>query len=680
MRSNWLAPLKKLSTTLQPRKPQGTAQWAEDNLRLPPETGAFRETFSLEYGPHLHGIFAALDDPKTEEVYCMKASQVLWTTALIAYLFRRVDLMPGVILGMFSSEGAAKKLVLEKLNVMGQATPVIADKIDFSNARKKGNTLLRKHYDQGFYSLFGSNAVSNVKGTTASFVFVEEPDDANENVGCQGDSIKQLFTRTKRAVYNRKKVLGGTPAVKGFSRVEEYINLSDKRVLPIVCGDCGDAHVLNFDNVMGYEGEPASGQEKHPIYGYAQPKKAVYVCPHCGAIWDDYARKENIKNTVQAAIDRNDPLCGWVKTRNIEGVAGFTELSELYSCLPGNGHQALVESYLEAEYYASRGDNTKQIVFINQNLGKPYEYQDGRDDSDALQENAKQDPQSQRAAKVVPSAASMITVGVDVQDNRLAIVIRAHGRDRESWLIFADEIYAKGGTENDKDPVWQALDRHVFASFEHETGRSLYADAISIDTGGHATDAVYTWVLSRTKKYPGVKILAIKGSSSRTDPPVFKHPENKPLAHKNPDKMTKADRRGVKLYMVGTNKAKDYLADQLRMNMRGDGRFHFYNAAAMRPDYFEQLVAESKIPDKSGRHIWKQKSGCACEFWDCEVYAEHAARALGIHTQSHKKWEEKEKQIHNADLFAEAKPLTQVAPAEPEPERQRRPSKFKRRD
>lgn len=670
--------LENLSKTLQPRKPQGTASWAEEHLRLPPETGAFREDFLLEYGPHLHGIFAALDDPKIDQVYCMKASQVLWTTALIAYIFRRVDLMPGVILGMFASEGAAKKFVLEKLNPMGAATDPIAAKIDFSNSRKKGNSLLRKHYDGGFYSLFGSNAISNVKGTTAGFVFVEEPDDANENVGCQGDSIKQLFGRTKRAVFNVKKVLGGTPAVKGFSRVEEYINLSDKRVLPIYCQDCGDPHVLNFDNVVGYEGDPTQSVDKHPIFGYAKPEKAIYACPHCSSIWDDYARKESIQKTVADAIERNDPLRGWVKTKSIEGVAGFTELSELYSCLPGNGHQALVESYLEAEYYASRGDNTKQIVFINQNLGKPYEYQDGRDDSEALLENAKEDSESKRPAKIVPRDGLMITIGVDVQDNRLAVLIRAHGRDRKSWLLWADEIYAKGGTENDKDPVWEELDRIVFDSFEHETGRALYADAISIDSGGHATDAVYTWVLTRTKKYPAVKIMAIKGSSSRTDPPVFKHPEAKPLAHKNPDKMTKADRRGVKLYMVGTNKAKDYLADQLRMNMRGEGRFHFYDTAQMRSDYFEQLVAESKIPDKSGRHVWKQKSGCACEFWDCEVYAEHAARALSIHTMSEKRWEEKETQILQSDLFTAAGPLNQVVVA---PEvRERRPSKFKRRE
>ena len=677
MRLNWLSPLERLAHSLEPRPLQGTAQWAETNLKLPPETGAFRTDFSLYYGPHLHGVFAAMDDPKVESVYCMKASQVLWTTALIAYIFRRVDLMPGVMLGMFASEGAAKKFVLEKLNSMGQATDIVAEKIDFSTSRKKGNSLLRKHFDDGFYSLFGSNAIHGMKGTTAPFVFVEEPDDASENVGSQGDSIKLLFERTKRAPFNRKKILGGTPAVKGFSRVEEYINLSDKRVLPIFCQGCGDPHVLSFDQMVGWESDPTHSVDKHPIYGYNKPENAVYACPNCGDCWDDFTRQDNIRTTVNDAIERNDPLKGWVKTRNIDDVAGFTELSELYSCLPGDGQKKLVEAYLEAEHYASRGDNKKQIVFVNSRLGRPYEYQDGRDSSETLLENAKQDPESQRPAKLVAKGGLLITVGVDVQDNRLAVLIRAHGRERRSWLLFADEIYAKGGTENDQDPVYNELDKIVFDSFEHESGHTLYASAISIDTGGHATDAVYSWVLSRQKKYPAVKIFAVKGSSSRTDPPVFKHPEAKPLVHKNPDKMTKADRRGVRLYMVGTNKAKDYLADQLNMNSRGDGRFHFYRASDMRSDLFEHYVAESKIPDRSGRHVWKQKSGCPCEFWDCEVYAEHAARGLGIHGYEDKRWDDIERVLMQNDLFSESAPL--VAQTQEDKPRQRRPSKFQRR-
>ena len=601
----------------------------------------------------------------------MKAAQVLWTTALLAYIFKRVSRDPCVILGMFASDSAGKKFALEKAAPIGKATTEVASKIDFSTSRKKGNTIQRKEFDGGFLQLFGSNAVSNVKSTTAHFVFVEEPDDANENVGNQGDSIKLLFERTKR-VRRPKKILGGTPSVKGFSRVAEYIELSDKRVLPVQCHDCGEKHVLDFDYLTGYEAEEGARGELHPIFGLNRPENTVYACPHCGSAWDDFQRKENIRTTVREAIEAGDPLCGWEITVPDRKVAGFTRLNELYSCLPGAGHVGLIQDQLEAEHYAKLGDNTKKIVFINSKRGEAYEYQDGRKDAETLRELAAADPESQRLEKICPENAYLVTIGIDVQDNRLAIVIRGHGRARRSWNMFADEIYASKTTINDQDPVWSELDSIVFAPFEREGGGSIYAAGITIDTGGHATDAAYEWVISRQKKYPSVKIMAGKGSSSQTDPPVFVHPPaSKSITHKNPNKRTKADAKGVKVHIIGTNKAKDYLSDQMALNTKGEGRFHYHHKDRMRHDYFDQMLAESKIPGRTGRPTWKQKSGCPCEFWDCEVYAEHAARALRVHLKTDAEWDDLEIEIKQSDLFVDARPLVAEEQQEAQPAERR---------
>ncbi|VUD48472.1 hypothetical protein TDB9533_01240 [Thalassocella blandensis] len=605
----------------------------------------------------------------------MKAAQVLWTTALIAYILKRIDTKPGVFLGMFASEGAAKKFSLTKLKPIGKSTKPIAEKVDFSGSRKEGTSILRKEYDGGFLELMGSNAIWNVKSTTAHFVFVEEPDDANENLNDQGDSIKLLFERTKR-VREPKKILGGTPSVKGFSRVEEYINLSDKRVFPIACHDCGEKHVLSFDNVLGWERDDTSG-DKHPIYGHHDPDKAFYACPHCGSVWDDFQRRQNIRETVIAAILAGDPYFAWVPTRPSSKIAGFTKLNELYSCLPGVGAAQMVRDYLEAEYYAARGDTNKQIVFINSKLGEPYEFQDGRDDAESLRENANADPESQHRSMLCPVGGLIVTAGVDVQDNRLAIVIRAHGRDRRSWLLYADEIYAKVSTTNENDPVWDELDKILFGAIEHASGSSIYLRAITIDSGGHATDAVYNWVITRQKKYRTVTIMAGKGSSATSNPPVFAHPApSKALESKRPDKLTKAEKKGVKLYIIGTQRGKDYIADQLTLNARGQNRFHFMREEDLRHDYFDQMLAESKIPDRSGRAKWKQKSGCPCEFWDCEVYAEHAARAVGVPHKTAKDWDNLEITLKQSDLFSEAAPL--VPAAKPQP-RERAPGAWQRR-
>src|SRR5690606_16498182 len=114
---------------------------------------------------------------------------------------------------------------------------------------------------------------------------------------------------------------------------------------------------------------------------------------------------------------------------------------------------------------------------------------------------------------------------------------------------------------------------------------------------------------------------------------------------------TKADRHGVKVYIVGTNKAKDWLAAHMKLDGAGPGRFHYYKD--VRTDYFDHMTAEAKVPSKRspGKKVWQQKSGRRCEAWDCEVYALHAARARRLHLFKPEDWAKLENQLKQEDLF-----------------------------
>ena len=110
------------------------------------------------------------------------------------------------------------------------------------------------------------------------------------------------------------------------------------------------------------------------------------------------------------------------------------------------------------------------------------------------------------------------------------------------------------GCVDKNDAVWDELDKLVFSPFRHANGNALRAKAISIDSGdGNTNDAVYSWVRTRSAKYPHVRVMAIKGASDRQDPEIFATPRLKSIDHHRPDKQTKADRHGVKVYIVGTD-------------------------------------------------------------------------------------------------------------------------------
>jgi phage terminase large subunit GpA-like protein len=565
------------------------------------------------------------------------------------------------ILILFAKEKDGKAFHDEKLVPTVPVNPSMDGLLDVTTSRKSGNRWDFKRFVNGFLKMVGSNSPGNVKSTSSVGVaIVEEPDDTSDNVKEQGDAIGLAEERLKRYT-NSRLIVGGTPALKGFSKVEGRIKLSDARVLPVACHECGEKHALDFDNVhwIGKDGsidvDKETGeikQQPHEVYGFAQPDTAVYVCPNCSVEWDDYQRQKNIRETVYQAIADGDKNCGWVATKPFHGKAGFTQLPEVYSCLPGSSMADLVKDYLNAEFHAARGDETKNIKFVNQKLGKPYEFKGDQAEADQLREAALNYEQM-----IIPPGGFIVTAGIDVQRSpaRVAVIIRAWGREQESWNLYWDELSAKVTTVDHKDPVWDSLEKLLVSPIKSAEGWSTAISAFSIDASdGHTSDAVYMFVRRMQKKYPHLVCMAVKGSSSQTDPEVFVTPKLKSIEHRNPKKATKADRFGVKVYMVGTNKAKDWLSGQMQLevNPKATGRWHFYQG--IRPDYYEQITGEVKAPHRSipGKYTWQQKEGQPVEAWDGEVYARHAAMAKRVHLFTPAQWDDIENKLKQTDLFA----------------------------
>ncbi len=576
----------------------------------------------------------ALDDPTVTKVVAMKSAQVAWTDGvLLNYLGRRIDIDPCPMIVMFAKDGAAREFNDEKFTPMVEVTPALAEKIPVHRARNRDNRAEYKGFAGGFLKFVGSNSPSSVKSTPAPVVAVEEPDDCNENVRDQGDTITLLEERTK--TYARRKVIfGGTPTIEGVSRVEAAYRQSDQRKFFVPCHDCGEEQVLAWENVR----YSRRTDLHHEVYGDADPETATYVCPHCGSIWDDRAKNRNVKRAV------------WRATANFHGIAGFY-INELYSPFPGSMLPRLVEKRLVAEHALRNGDDTKMRSFRNNTEGLPYAYK-----SDLPLEAALKLRAMHYAELTVPEGGLVLTAGVDVQHNRLAIIIRAWGRGEESWLVYWGEIY--GQTLVAEQGAWLDLDKLLDAEIKHASGVGMRIRAVSIDSSdGQTSDAVYAYVRRRLAK----GYMAIKGGSKfkggNDDGREIFSP---PRSSVETDRKQKAAKYGVKPYMVGTQKAKDLIlgfdegAGRIKLLGHGPGRMHWYDA--VRPDYYEQLLAEVKAPHKTvkGKLVWTKKAGARNEALDCEVYALHAARSLKINLWRDSHWEAIESKLRQQDMFAAA--------------------------
>jgi len=617
-----------------------TLSWLTENYHLPAEAGDLPGPYNPDYVPSLWGIFAAIDDDSISLVATMKAAQIGWTFGLIGYLGKVIDQRPTRIIMLFPKDGAAREFSDEKFTPAVKATPVMREKIDVSTSRRGGNRVLFKKFDGGFLKMLGSNSISNVKSTPAELVIVEEPDDTNENVKEQGDAIRLSRERLKRSRHG-KQILGGTPGVKGLSRVEEHLELSDQRVLPIACHECGEKHVLDWENVTWHRAE---GGTPHVVYGLNLPETSAYACPHCGSAWDDWQRQQNIVNTVKSAAAAGDPLYGWRPTVDNAppDVAGFKELNELYVCIPGTSLADVVRDYLEALHEVEKGDQSALIVFTNSKLARAYEYKSNAPEVDELAGRAEDYDEL-----VVPERALVLTAGVDVQHDRLAVTIWAWGPDEESWLIYWGELAAKVSTTDSTDPVWSELDKLLFTPRQHIAGFYVGMSAVSIDSGdGGTSDQVYTWARPRIRK----GVMATKGASVNAfDREIYTRPKEVDYKTK-----TKASKHGVKVYVIGTHKAKDLLiGDRGRITLigTGPGRMHWYEN--VRADFYEQLTSEVKAPARRlrGKMVWQLKTGVRNEALDCTVGANHAARSIKLHVMNKAWWEALRAKLAQADLF-----------------------------
>ncbi len=633
---------------LTPPKLSRLFDWFEKNFNLP-DVGVIKGEYQFYYTPYFLGVANAFDSKLVSEVVLVKASQIGWTYFIIGVVLKRIDERPCPIMGLFAKPAAGKSFHDEKLIPTIKANPVALEKIDVSFSKKSGNRWDLKNFSGGFLKLVGSNTPDGVKSTSSvGFAFVEEPDDTSDNVKDQGDSIGNLEERLKRYPGSIMAV-GGTPAVKGLSKIEYRLDCTKKHTLPVLCHDCGDSHVLEFENVSWLEDDKIN----HPVYGHSLFDTAVYACPHCGSIWDDYQRQTNVRKTCFDAHDAGDVKAGWVGEGDFSGKIGFHGLAELYSCLPGVGLSAMVEDFLKAKNKSDQGDESLMIKFINQKLGQGYEYKGEQTNADELREVVRDYQED-----VIPPGGLLMTIGVDVQHNRIAIIKRVWGRNGESWNILWKEIFAKISVHDINDPVWKDLDKEVFSSVVSESGWGMFASAISIDSSDGSTNAaVYHWVRTRQKKHKKILIMAIKGSSAQTDPEIFVTPKLKSIDHKNPKKQSKADKFGLKVYIVGTNKAKDLIAGWLQLEVLHAGTpskqlYHFYKD--IRADYFDQMTGEVKAPHKSvkNRKVWQQKSGQAIEAWDSEVYALHAAISQRVHLKTSAQWDAIEEKLSQIDLFS----------------------------
>jgi len=284
------------------------------------------------------------------------------------------------------------------------------------------------------------------------------------------------------------------------------------------------------------------------------------------------------------------------------------------------------------------------MVFFNTRLGETW-----ADRSHDIKPNvllARAEPYSLRT---IPIGCLALTAGVDVQDNRLEIQITGHGRADKTWPIDYHVLHGNPAEQQ----LWDALGEYLLkAKFNNHFGKTLRLEATAIDTGGHHTHAVYSFV--RNAPQLGlVRVIACKGASTYGRA-ILGKPSLQDVNWRG-----KLLKKGVALYVIGADTAKHLLYNRLNSDNDKDPserKVHF--STELDPRYFDGIVAETFNPRKNR---WEQKKGRHNEELDTWVLSIAASHHPEIYLHKWKKsdWERLQAMLEPADFIATPAPATE---------------------
>lgn len=581
--------LKAIIAGVRPDQKIFVDEWAEANRRLPadaPEAGPYRNART----PYMIDVQRSMSPGSPfREGWFQKPHQIGGSVAGENMIGSWICTAAGSILCVFPTLDDAKQWELARFEPMRASTAALRKRVRSADVRGADNTKLRKKFPGGVMRLIGANRVGALKSSTIRYVKFEEPDEYILDLNDQGSPIDLAIKRTSN--FGRKaKIYGdGTPTIEGRSAINKHVKRGDQRRWHLHCPSCLHAQHLKWERLKWVDGDAET---------------AAYACIECGALANEHTWKA--RNYAQRAPGMTEPQCKaaglayWEATAVGEpGVASWY-FSALTAPIGWRPWPTLVR-----EWIASQGDEEKLKSFYNNYLGETW--------TDTIRAEISADQLQSRAENYelmyCPRGGLVVTAGVDTQDNRLAVVIRAFGRGEESWGVWHSEIY---GNPSSPD-TWAKLKELLNAPIRHANGQMMKVDVAAIDSGGHHAEDVYAFC--RDAQLRGQHWFAIKGANSYDAPRIGK-PKKIEFTWRG-----KPVPGGVELRLIGTQNIKNLINGRLALAAPGGGFYHF--PLGFEADYYKQIRAERREwrRNRQGhKSLWWVGSSERAEAWDCEVY------------------------------------------------------------
>lgn len=592
--------------------------WAKEHIVFAERISMFPGKYREDKFPFFSEILRALspEDPCTI-VTLSKSAQVGGTVLANIFLLATTHLTPCDFLYVHPTEENAGRWSKQKLMPLIRETKVMRGL--FSESSRDGfNSVLYKERRDGRGAIQAAGANSPAGLSMISPRRQVQDDLSKWGMNDAGDPEVQADSRSK-AFFDRKVFKISTPMVSPGCRITANYSDGTQERYHVPCPHCKELQVLEWENMRDHL-DPA------------HPEKAHFCCVKCGCEIHEHHRAWMVRPENGARWIAKYPE----RARHHRSFHIWVAYSQLESW------EAIARMWFRVQ---RGGPDEKgksgggEQVFFNDWLGEAFEAANRAIGWEDLRDRAEEDGFRRG---IVPDEVLTMTLGIDVQGDRVEWLLRGFGRNHYTAVIDRGVIdsSAGAGREGARDhtghisepEVMAELDRLIARKWRDEHGRERGVALTAID-GNAYTDDVWAWV----KKHPKSRVIMVRGGNQEAAPMLMQ--------------VREYDRRGKPKKQKWATRFYTFNASSMKVRLYRDlakadpemtGYIRF--ASGLGDDFFQQVTSEVRVEEKNKktgftRWVWTLPSG-RNEALDMMNQARAAAYRLGVPFWPEEKWDE----------------------------------------
>lgn len=601
-------------------EPMSLADWAEKHFYLSAESSYVEQTWQA--WPFQRAILACIGNDRVQEVDIIKSARVGYTKLILAAVAYFAEHKRRNQALWQPTDSARDEFVKTELEPMLRDVEVMHPIFPTRMSRHKDNTLLVKKFIGSMLHLRGGKSADNYRRLSVSVAYLDEFSSFDSDIDGEGDPGQLASKRLEGSTFP-KLVVGSTPKIKGICLMDKRAEGADARYeYQVACAHCGEHHALAW----GGKDEPHGFKWLND-----DPETVRHLCPHCGVL---QTQAEYLAAAEQgfwlgndgSTIDRH----GVFRDRDGNAIRPHRRVAfhvwTAYS--PMVSWAKIVREFLDAYRKAQTGDDAELRTFWNTTLGRAWEGEIDKIETDELKRRAELEEYALpgKGDNLVPKRCLLLVAGADTQDNRVEVGVWGFGPGGEMWTVDHQIFFGNPA----EDEIWDKLGAFLASTrYQHECGQQMAIYATGIDSGGHHTGAVYNFA----RKHKARRVYAVRGR------PFGEKSIKDGAGHVDIDWRGKKVKKGVILWHVGTNLAKDLLHSRLQIEQPGHGYVHLSHD--LTDEWFRQFSGEVRATRRTAtgsRSVWVAIRK-RVEALDCAVYALWVEEHLGLRRKAQAWWD-----------------------------------------